>query len=87
MKTIKFPPADHPLFPIIDPAHVKNCVEGLVEFPTLSGLKAQGRRNTEPNMPRIYSMCLLGNDSVALVSVGKRGAHKVEWRFTRGVPK
>ena len=36
---------------------------------------------TDPAMRRIEGLVLLADDTLALVSVGKRGGHKIEWRF------
>ena len=53
-----------------------------LQIPTLRAAKmCWPRRMIDPAMRRIEGLVLLADDTLALVSVGKRGGHKIEWRF------
>jgi len=78
---LSFPSPSSPIAAFVDPAHVAEAATRLTELPTISELKFRGRANTDPAVKRIFSLALLADDSIALVSVGRRGGHKIEWNF------
>ena len=83
MPELNFPPAGSELSERLDADYVKFCAtRERSRLPTLREAKlGWPRRMTDPAMRRIEGLVLLADDTLALVSVGKRGGHKVEWRF------
>lgn len=77
--SLSFPPADHPM--AIDPAQVAEVLARRAELPSLPALKMRGLRGQPAMVKRVISLCILADDTLALVSIGRRGGHAIEWRF------
>lgn len=64
--------------------HVHECLAQPHRVPTLAEARGHARnffKTTTSGATGHYSMCLLADDSLALVFFGIRGAERVTWNF------
>jgi hypothetical protein len=84
MSALSFPSEGSALAARIDRGHIEACAAQAHRLPSLGEAKLRYSRQIRESggaIRRIEGIVLLANDSLALVSVGARGGHKIEWRF------
>lgn len=78
------PPAAHPARELFDVAHLAAIATGEQPLITLPGALFSARRAFEAN-PAIkrlaYIVLRAENDQIDLITVGRRGGWRKEWRF------
>ena len=83
---LSFPQADSEIAAHIDAQHVSDAAKTPHLLSTLPQAKigwARTIRESGSAINRIFGLCLLADDTLALVAVGPRGGHKIEWKFGR----
>lgn len=84
MSALSFPSEGSALAARIDPAHIAACAAQRHRLPSLPEAKLRYSRQIRESAGaiwRIEGVVILADDTLALVSVGIRGGHKIEWRF------
>lgn len=81
---LSFPAASAAIASRIDPAHIAECAAQAHRLPSLAEAKLRYSRQVRESGGAIRSIecvCLLADDTLALVQIGARGGHKINWRF------
>lgn len=82
----RFPAPTAKIAERIDRDHFAEIAARRGELSTLPEAKrawSRQIRKSGARMRRIEGFCLMADDSIALVSVGALGAHRIEWNFGR----